>query len=254
MDCPAEESMIRMHLDRMPGIRSMQFDLSRRIVNIYHEGDAGPIEQSIASLGLGSEKMDSVKVDESSIEPEADQRKILWIVLWINFGFFVLEMAAGWIAGSMGLIADSLDMLADAFVYGISLYAVGRAVVTKKRIATTAGYFQLVLALLGFLEVVRRVLFSEGVPQFGIMVLVSILALVGNSLSLYLLNRSYGKDEAHMKASMIFTSNDIFINIGVILSGILVYLFHSNLPDLLIGAIVFVLVVIGAMRILKLGK
>ncbi len=254
MDCPSEESMIRMQLDQVKGIRSLDFDLSNRMLDVYHEGGVDLIEQKIGSLNLASELVSTAKADPEMIGSQRDQRRVLWIVLWINFGFFLLEMATGWIAGSMGLVADSLDMLADAFVYGISLYAVGKAVETKKRIATTAGYFQLILAMLGFIEVIRRFFFLDMIPQFGTMIMISFLALLGNGLCLYLLNRSSGKEEAHMKASMIFTSNDILINIGVILSGVLVFLTHSKLPDLMIGAVVFVLVVIGALRILKLGK
>ncbi len=61
-------------------------------------------------------------------------------------------------------------------------------------------------------------------------------------------------EESHMQASMIFTSNDIIINFGVIVSAVLVSVLNSNKPDLIVGAIVFVLVIQGAMRILKLGK
>ena len=57
-----------------------------------------------------------------------------------------------------------------------------------------------------------------------------------------------------MRASMIFTSNDVIINLGVIIAGFLVLLLRSGIPDLVIGTIVFVLVVIGAIRILKLSK
>ncbi len=57
-----------------------------------------------------------------------------------------------------------------------------------------------------------------------------------------------------MKASMIFTSNDVIINLGVILAGVLVLWLDSNKPDLIIGSIVFVLVIQGAFRILKLGR
>ena len=154
----------------------------------------------------------------------------------------------------MGLVADSLDMLADAFVYGISLFAVGGTITRKKQIAKTAGYFQLVLAIVGFVEVLRRVIFAEQMPDFKTMIIVSILALIANAICLYLLQRSKGKDEAHMKASLIFTSNDVVINLGVIIAAILVYLFNSSIPDLVIGSIVFVIVIRGAIRILKLGN
>jgi Co/Zn/Cd efflux system component len=68
-----------------------------------------------------------------------------------------------------------------------------------------------------------------------------------------LLQKIKGKEEAHMKASLIFTSNDVIINLGVIAAGFLVNLLNSNKPDLIIGTIVFIIVIRGAIRILKIG-
>jgi Co/Zn/Cd efflux system component len=153
----------------------------------------------------------------------------------------------------MGLVADSLDMLADSFVYGISLYAVGGTVIRKKQIATLAGYFQMTLAIIGFIEVLRRLLGVEAVPDFSTMIIISIFALITNGICLYLLQKSKSK-EAHMQASMIFTSNDVIINLGVIIAGVLVLVLDSNKPDLIIGSIVFILVMRGALKILSLGR
>ena len=86
------------------------------------------------------------------------------------------------------------------------------------------------------------------------MIIVSIFALIANGICLYLLQKSKSKKEAHMKASMIFTSNDVIINIGVIVAGLLVNWLNSNKPDLIIGTIVFILVIQGAVRILKIGN
>ena len=162
-------------------------------------------------------------------------------------------MTFGLLANSMGLVADSLDMLADALVYGISLLAVGAAVAKKKQIATLAGYFQMTFAIVGFVEVLRRFFGFAEVPVFQTMIVVSLFALLANGICLYLLQKSKSQ-EAHMQASMIFTSNDIIINTGVIVAGILVHWTHSSLPDLLIGLIVFLLVMRGARSILQLGK
>ena len=85
------------------------------------------------------------------------------------------------------------------------------------------------------------------------MIIVSVLALIANGYCLYLLQKSKSED-AHMKASMIFTSNDVIINSGVILAGILVNVLNSNKPDLIIGTIVFVIVLRGAFSILRLSK
>lgn len=90
-------------------------------------------------------------------------------------------------------------------------------------------------------------------PDFSTMIIISILALIANGICLYLLQKSKSK-EAHMQASMIFTSNDVIINLGVIIAGLLVNWLNSNKPDLIIGAIVLILVIQGAVRILKLGK
>lgn len=162
-------------------------------------------------------------------------------------------MTTGLISKSMGLVADSLDMLADSFVYGLSLFAVGGSQLLKKRIATTAGYFQILLAVIGIVEIVRRFINPTEVPDFKTMIIVSILALLANGLCLFLLQKSKSK-EAHMQASMIFTSNDVIINSGVIVAGLLVLWTGSRLPDLIVGAIVFIVVVRGALNILKLGK
>ena len=78
---------------------------------------------------------------------ERRERQLLWVVLTLNASMFVIEFMAGWIAHSTSLLADSLDMFADAVVYGISLYAVGRAVALKARAAVTNGVLQLAVDL-----------------------------------------------------------------------------------------------------------
>ena len=164
-----------------------------------------------------------------------------------------MEMLTGFIAGSMGLVADSLDMLADSIVYGLSLFAVGGAISRKKNIAGVAGYFQLTLAVLGFIDVIRRFVGHEETPDFHLMIIISLLALAGNVICLYLLQKSKSQ-EAHMQASMIFTSTDVIVNFGVIVAGVIVCLTTSKLPDLTIGTIVFILVGRGAYGILRLSK
>ncbi|MDX1652201.1 MAG: cation transporter [Brumimicrobium sp.] len=254
MDCPSEERLIRMKLSELEFIHHLDFELNKRTITVFHTGDSKAIEKSISELKLGEKLLSSEKTDQLDFKENKDQKKLLWAVLIINFVFFIVEMSTGLIAGSMGLVADSLDMLADSLVYGISLYAVGGSLNRKKRVASVAGYFQLTLAFIGFTEVVRRFISSEMMPDFTTMIIVSILALIANIICLYLLRQSKSKEEAHMQASMIFTSNDVIINLGVILAGIMVFAFQSKLPDLIIGSIVFILVIRGAIRILKLGK
>lgn len=253
MDCPSEENLIRLKLDGVKDISRLDFDIENRKLAVYHKNNLALIDKSIAELNLDSKIISTEVIIDEIYSEESNQRKVLWAVLIINFAFFLIEIVFGFISNSMGLVADSLDMLADAFVYGISLYAVGGTVARKKNIAKLAGYFQITLAVIGFVEVLRRFLGVEAFPDFRTMIIVSIFALIANSICLFLLQKSKSK-EAHMRASMIFTSNDVIINVGVIIAGALVLLLNSGIPDLIIGSVVFIIVINGAIRIMKLSK
>lgn len=243
-----------MKLREMDGIAKLDFDLNKRELTAFHHNDLGLVSNALNELNLGEELLQSEEVEGVDLSSEKSQKKTLWTILIINFSFFVIESSAGFIASSMGLVADSLDMLADSVVYGLSLLVVGSTTIKKKKVAWLAGYFQITLAILGFFEVLRRFLFSEDLPNFKTMIVISVLALIANAICLLILNRSKQKEEAHMKASVIFTSNDVIINLGVMATGFLVYWLESNKPDLVIGSIVFIIVLIGAKRILKLSK
>ncbi|MGY6520840.1 MAG: cation transporter [Mongoliitalea sp.] len=251
MDCPSEETLIRMKLASLDTIHQLQFDIPQRRLEVYFSGNLQAIEQAIDSLNLGSTLGEMQDVATADIPKDTQEQKLLWTVLGINFVFFIVESIAGLVFKSMGLIADSLDMLADAIVYGLALMAVGKAVSTKKSVAKVAGTLQILLAVIGFVEVVRRFFGVESLPDFRWMIGVSFLALIANAYCLYLLQKSKSQ-EAHMKASMIFTSNDIIINCGVMLAGLAVIFSGSAIPDLIIGGIVFLLVLYGAIRILRL--
>lgn len=183
---------------------------------------------------------------------KASQLQTVKIVLGINLGMFVIEMIAGALAESTGLIADSLDMLADGAVYGLTLYAIGHTQREKKLAAMVAGVAQFILALWLAFEVARR--FLGGSDPIGwAMIGVSALALGGNYASLILLEK-YKTGEAHLKAAWIFTKYDVLANLGVILSGVLVLWLKTNMPDLVIGAIIAILVFYGTFEILETIK
>jgi Co/Zn/Cd efflux system component len=254
MDCPSEENMIRLKLDGINDIKKLEFDLEARHLIVYHTTKNQEITDRLQDLNLGSEHVDTGEY-KGELEKESNdvQSKLLWTVLAINLGFFLIEITTGIISRSMGLVADSLDMLADASVYGLSLWAVGSTVTRKKSVAKFSGIIQFILAGIGIVEVTRRFILVDTVPDYRIMIIVSILALIANSVCLYLLQKSKS-EEAHMKASMIFTSNDVIINSGVVLAAILVMVTESKYPDLIIGGVVFLIVVRGAIRMINLAK
>jgi Co/Zn/Cd efflux system component len=254
MDCAAEEQLVRMHLAEREDVQRLAFDLLNRTVVVTHSGDGAAIERAMRDLQLGAALVGREAVDE--LEPDTSderQRSLLIIVLLINAGLFVLELVTGLIAQSMGLVADSLDMLADAIVYSLSLYAVGKALTRKKQIARMSGYFQFALAVFGVIEVARRFLGAGDEPSFSLMIGISLVAFAGNVASLLVLQRTRSQ-EVHIRASWIFTTNDVLVNLGVMAAGVLVLVTGSKIPDLLVGAAVFCLVGYGAFRILKLSR
>lgn len=255
MDCAAEEQVVRMRLEGADGVQHLAFDLPARRLDVYHTGDRGALTAALEDLGLGTREVEHADVvaDDLPAAPAPEEKGPLLAALAINAAFFVGELTAGLLAGSMGLVADSLDMLADAFVYALSLAAVGGTAPHKKRLARGSGYLQLGLAVFGLVEVVRRFVVGEGAPDFTTMMVVAALALVGNVVTLLILRRARS-GEVHVEASWIFTSNDIKVNGLVIASGAIVWATASRIPDLLAGGLIFLVVANGARRILALSR
>lgn len=185
-----------------------------------------------------------------SVEIESKaQRQVLLILLAINATMFVVELSIGFIAESTGLIADSLDMLADATVYGIGLYAVGKAVSAKANAALLSGIFQIILAFGVAIEIIRRIYFGSD-PEPLLMIVVSFIALAANVACLMLISK-HRDGGVHMRASWIFSKNDVIANLGVMLGGLLVFIIDSRWPDIMIGTIIVLIVLRGGLIIVN---
>lgn len=187
--------------------------------------------------------------DCGTAQAEQLERKTLIALLLINAVMFVTELTFGLVAQSTGLIADSLDMLADAAVYGLALYAVGRGILYQAKAAQVSGYLQIILGAGVLLEVCRRLLFGSE-PESVLIITVGAVALVANLVCLALISK-HRNGGIHMRASWIFSTNDVIANLGVIVSGVLVAVVGSRIPDLIVGAVISAIVVRGGMQILK---
>ena len=180
---------------------------------------------------------------------DQEQSRVLIQLLAINGVMFVAEIIAGIIGDSTALIADSLDMLADATVYAIGLYAVGRSLAAKAKAAHISGILQVMLGLGVLFDIVRRFIVGSE-PESLMMISVGAVALIANTLCLRLIYK-HRQGEVHMRASWIFSKNDVIANLGVIIAGVLVAWFASPWPDLIIGLIIAMVVVRGGLHIIK---
>jgi copper chaperone CopZ len=256
MDCPSEENLIKMALRDVSGVQSLSFDLENRQLVAVHGGPVGDVLRKLEPLRLGAMLLESTAMPAGPALSgptrggDASEARTLWLLLAINAAMFFLELGAGLLAQSAGLIADSLDMFADAAVYGLSLYAVGRAAAMKTKAAHLAGWLQLLLALGALAEVGRRFIFGSE-PASALMMGMGLVALIANVACLVLIARKRDAG-AHMKASYIFSANDVLANAGVIAAGGLVAWTGSAYPDLIIGTAIGLIVLNGARRILQL--
>tara|TARA_B100001971_G_C18263938_1_gene589876 strand:+ start:1120 stop:1917 length:798 start_codon:yes stop_codon:yes gene_type:complete len=254
MDCPSESKMIESLFEREEGVKQINFDFGKREATFYHEVKCSFVLEKLSSIGLKGELKESEEVSDSEIVVEESQveAKTLKILLGINFGMFVVEITLGIIAESTGLLADGLDMFADSLVYGVSLFAVGKSLSLKNKAAFFSGTAQVLLALFILFETVRRFI-TGSEPLSDFMIIVSVVALAANITCLALIHK-HRKGEVHMQASWIFSANDVLANIGVLIAGVLVCFTNSNLPDLIIGAMISIIIIRGGINIIKLSK
>jgi cation diffusion facilitator family transporter len=161
------------------------------------------------------------------------QAKVLWIVLSINFGMFVVELGAGIRANSLALTADSLDMLGDALVYAVSLYVINKGTKAQARLVFLKGMIMFLFAIVVFARAIYQ-LFVRAMPEATIMSTVGVVALLANLVCLLLLTR-HRKDNLNMSSVWLCSRNDIIANISVLIAAGLTLFTHSDLPDFAVG-------------------
>lgn len=165
-----------------------------------------------------------------------DIRRVLVVVMMLNLMMFVLEFGAGIIADSAALMADSVDMLGDGLVYGISLYALDRSLRWRAGMALIKAAFILALGLGVIVQIAVKIVWGHP-PESGIMLIFGIMALVVN-LSCVGLLWPYRRHDVNLSSTFECSRNDVFANIGVISAAILVSVMASPWPDIAIAAII----------------
>ena len=177
----------------------------------------------------------------------ADIRRVLIIVLAVNGLMFVLEFGAGIIASSAALMADSMDMLGDALVYAVSLYALDRSSRWRAGAALFKGAFILVLGLGVVIQIVMKILY--GVPPSSILMLVFGALALGSNLYCLKLLWAFRADNVNLSSTFECSRNDVIANTGVIAAAGGVALFHSPWPDIAVAAVIAFLFLRSALRV-----
>jgi cation diffusion facilitator family transporter len=180
---------------------------------------------------------------------QAGQRRVLVVVLAINAAMFAIEFGAGAVAGSSALMADASDMLGDALVYAISLYALSRSARWKAGAAMAKGGFMLLLAAGIALNVIAKV--HSGVPPSSTLMLAfGALALVANLVCLRLLWRFRAHD-VNMASTFECSRNDVISNMAVLVAAGLVAWLDSPWPDIAIGSAMALVFLRSAVKVMR---
>lgn len=171
--------------------------------------------------------------------PDGRYRKVLWAALVINFAMFGVEIVSSLAAGSVSLLADSVDFLGDAANYGVSLFVLGLAVVWRSRAAYAKG---LVMGAFGLLVLGRAVWLGTGgqVPHAQTMGVVSMLAFAANGAVAALLY-AFRNGDANMRSVWLCTRNDMIGNVAVLLAALGVFGTGAGWPDIAVASIMALL-------------
>ena len=177
------------------------------------------------------------------------QRRVLRVVLWINLAMFLAEATAGLLASSTALLADSVDMLGDAIVYGFSLYGVARGPVWQTRGAVLKGAIMAAFGV-GVLGEVAMKITGGVVPIADTMGAVGAVALAANAVCLALL-WSRRRDDVNMRSAWTCSRNDVAGNLAVLVAAAAVALTGRAWPDIVIGLLIAALFVTSGIRVLR---
>jgi len=176
-------------------------------------------------------------------------KRVLWAVILINAAMFVVEMAAGHLAGSQALQADALDFLGDTLTYGISLAVIGRSIAVRSSAALAKGVSLLVMGMFVLGSTLYQVLVL-GTPRAEIIGIIGFLALAANVTSVLLLRR-YKDGDANVRSVWLCSRNDAIGNVAVMLAALGVWATASAWPDLIVAGIMAVIFLTSAAQILR---
>lgn len=176
-------------------------------------------------------------------------KSVLIIVFILNILMFFLEFSIGQIVHSSSLQTDSFDFLGDSISYLITFAFISSSAVWKNRVAVFKAFLILILSSIIIYNSFFNFYYSV-IPSGYWMIYISILALIANAISAFLLYR-FRKNDSNMHSIWVCSRNDAINNLIVIIAAIFVLYWSSNIPDLIAALFMLVVTVWSIKDILK---
>ena len=247
MDCASCAAKIEGAVRKVEGVGDVKVSIASQIMTLNVDDPQArlpAVEQAVTSLGYQLDRIGQPKVAGAETDEDDDKipdlshvtpayKRALWIVVLLNVGYGVIEIVGSFLAGSQALQADALDFVGDGLISFLGLIAVGWGLAARAKAALLQGVF---LGLLG-LGVIGSTLyrvFVEHEPETLLMGGFAVVAFIVNvAAALVLL--PHRKGDANMRAVWLFSRNDAFGNLAVVVAAVLVWALGSSWPDLLVA-------------------
>jgi len=175
-------------------------------------------------------------------------KKVLWVALVVNLGMFIVEVASGLKAGSVSLLADSLDFFGDAANYAVSLFVLGMALSIRAKAALVKGATLGIFGV-GVLAYTAYRLWTGQIPEPLTMGVVAVLALVAN-VAVALMLYKWREGDSNMQSVWLCSRNDAIGNVAVVAAAGLVAWTGSAWPDLAVAVLMATLGITAARTII----
>jgi Co/Zn/Cd efflux system component/copper chaperone CopZ len=247
MDCADCAAEIKAAVGKVAGAIDVNVSIATQSMTLQVEDtNIKPhIERAVAALGYHIEPIDlesaARSIDDDDLPRDLSHittayRRALWIVVLLNVGYGLVEIVAGFIAGSQALKADALDFFGDGTITLLGLVAIRWSLGWRARMAFVQGAF---LGMLG-LGVIATTLYRVLVvyqPEAEMMGIFGAIALVVNvAAALVLIPHRTG--DANVRAVWLFSRNDAIGNLAVVIAAGLVAWTGTPWPDLVVAILI----------------
>lgn len=247
MDCPSCAAKIEKTAHAITGVDEVRVSIASQMMTLRLDGPLVrllEIERAIRGLGYQLERLDASHARPGDCDAQPTElshitpayRRALWIVVALNVGYGVIEMAGGFISGSQAVKADALDFLGDGLITCLGLVAIGWSLLWRARSALIQGLFLAALGVGVLASTAYRVLVLNQ-PEAELMGLLGAVALVVNVAAAFVLIPHRAGD-ANVRAVWLFSRNDAIGNAAVVVAAGLVAWTGTPWPDLLVAALI----------------
>lgn len=242
MDCPSCAEKIEGAVKKISGIKAVKVSTTTQILTVEAtnpERELPQVRESVEVLGYHLnliEEGDDDDLPKNLAHTTPAYRKALYIVVFLNVGYGLVEIVGGVLAGSQALKADALDFLGDGVITFLGLLAIGWSLAWRARSALIQGVFLGLLGLGVLGNTVYR-FFTQQLPEPELMGILGAIALVVNIVAALVL-LPHRKGDANARAVWLFSRNDALGNLAVVIAAGLVAWMESPYPDLVVAVVI----------------